>query len=120
MSRAVVNTIHQLRFEDLAVLLPRLRPFNDYHHEVRRQFTRWALSQSVEFGSWQAAWNRWTGAGTNTPGSVSFYMKCVKCHGKRFSLQYGRMGACMDCRGQGQSLVRAAALYVPAPTRKES
>lgn len=91
-NHAVVNSIHQIRFEELAALLPRLRPFNDYPHEIRRQFSRWALSQRVEFGSWQAVWNRWTGATTNTPGRISFHMRCLKCHGRRFARQHGGWG----------------------------
>lgn len=119
-NHALFNEIHRIPANHLALLLPHLTPFNDYAYAVRGEFARWLMGQFEDFGSWQAAWNRWVRAGVHRPGRLTLTTRCSECKGKGFSTRYPGRGACPKCWGRRQEHINTVALYCAAPRRGDS
>jgi ferric-dicitrate binding protein FerR (iron transport regulator) len=107
----IIAQIRQVPFGVLAEAVPRLRPFNDVHTELRREFAAWVSRYPENFGSWQAAWNRWTRSAEGRPGRVRLTVPCTQCRGKRFTLRYGAPAACQTCLMRGKENINTPALW---------
>ncbi|GAB2734428.1 hypothetical protein [Nocardioides pakistanensis] len=95
--------------------------------EIRRQFAQWLArpGRSVEYDSWAEAWNLWTGAALNRPGSVTYTSaRCRACGGRGWSVtavsrnlsRTGNALVCHECRGsrRGKPTTLAARYATPS------
>lgn len=116
---------------DARVLLAHLpRSSQSDLFEIRRAFGNYlATRDGRRHGTWQEAWNGFTGAAPQRPGEVRFHVaRCPDCHGRGFdhrrvSRNLARTGqpfACGTCRGTGRGQwVTHVATFIAPPTEPD-
>lgn len=80
-------------------------------HALRSEFAQFVAGERrTRFGSWQEAWNAWTGAVPGSAGSVRIRQHCTTCHGRGVDMRRGAV--CAACTGRRQAWVTAQALWL--------
>lgn len=115
------HQLRALRLNDIAAATPFLK-YPHHLHDIRDEFTSWAVGASERegFGSWQAAWNKWTRATSVRNGVIRLRAKCAACLGRGFDVRRvgrGKDGSviCAECRGHRMVNINTPARYIPAP-----
>lgn len=119
------NAAHHIDARTLLQLLPGVEAVD--LPQLRAQFGGFLTSPAGRrCGSWQEAWNSFTGASQARPGQVSYRaQRCSSCHGRRYNVRTaglnmartGSAAVCGTCRGTGRgAMTRLPARWVPVPT----